>query len=233
MTTDVRAAYRRCEEITWSQARNFSYGIRLLPPAKRQALAAVYAFARRDRRHRRRHPARPGKAHPAGGGQGRAVRAPGRRHRRRRRRARRAGRRSGTVRHPAARVRRTDRRLRRRRARGQLRDLRRPAALLPVRGRVDRAAVPRRVRHQRPASRRYRWPTRSASRSSSPTSCGTSARTTPPAGSTCPPRTSRGSAAALRRRPIPAADPGQGQARPRWWSSRRTAPAPGTPRASR
>ena len=44
---DVHAAYRRCEEITWSQARNFSYGIRLLPPAKRQALAAVYAFARR------------------------------------------------------------------------------------------------------------------------------------------------------------------------------------------
>jgi 15-cis-phytoene synthase len=44
---DVHAAYRYCEEITWSQARNFSYGIRLLPPAKRQALAAVYAFARR------------------------------------------------------------------------------------------------------------------------------------------------------------------------------------------
>ena len=44
---DVHAAYRHCEEITWSQARNFSYGIRLLPPAKRQALAAVYAFARR------------------------------------------------------------------------------------------------------------------------------------------------------------------------------------------
>jgi 15-cis-phytoene synthase len=47
VATDVRAAYRRCEEITWSQARNFSYGIRLLPPAKRHALAAVYAFARR------------------------------------------------------------------------------------------------------------------------------------------------------------------------------------------
>ena len=45
--TDTRAAYRHCEEITWSQARNFAYGIRLLPPAKRQALAAVYAFARR------------------------------------------------------------------------------------------------------------------------------------------------------------------------------------------
>jgi phytoene synthase len=47
VTTDVSAAYRRCEEITWSQARNFSYGIRLLPPPKRHALAAVYAFARR------------------------------------------------------------------------------------------------------------------------------------------------------------------------------------------
>ena len=44
---DVHAAYRHCEEITWSQARNFAYGIRLLPPVKRQALAAVYAFARR------------------------------------------------------------------------------------------------------------------------------------------------------------------------------------------
>src|SRR5262247_1633780 len=44
---DAHAAYRHCEEITWTQARNFSYGIRLLPPAKRQALAAVYAFARR------------------------------------------------------------------------------------------------------------------------------------------------------------------------------------------
>jgi phytoene synthase len=43
----VAAAYRRCEEITWSQARNFSYGIRLLPPPKRHALAAVYALARR------------------------------------------------------------------------------------------------------------------------------------------------------------------------------------------
>src|ERR1700746_2850481 len=44
---DVPAAYRHCEEIPWSQARNFSYGIRLLPPAKRRALSAVYAFARR------------------------------------------------------------------------------------------------------------------------------------------------------------------------------------------
>jgi 15-cis-phytoene synthase len=44
---DVTTAYRHCEEVTSSQARNFSYGIRLLPPAKRRALSAVYAFARR------------------------------------------------------------------------------------------------------------------------------------------------------------------------------------------
>jgi 15-cis-phytoene synthase len=43
----IESAYRECEQITWSQARNFAYGIRLLPPAKRRALAAVYAFARR------------------------------------------------------------------------------------------------------------------------------------------------------------------------------------------
>ena len=231
MTTDVRAAYRRCEEITWSQARNFSYGIRLLPPAKRQALAAVYAFARRiDDIGDGTLPA-PEKLDPAGGGPGRAGRA-----------ARPAAPATATrcsSRWPTPRP-RFDIPLA---AFGELidgcaadvrgvsyRDLRRPAALLPVRGRVDRAAVPRRVRHQRPASRRYRWPTRSASRSSSPTSCGTSARTTPAAGSTCPPRTSRGSAApsAPIRPPIPAR-----ASSPRWWSSRRTAPAPGTPRAWR
>jgi squalene synthase HpnD len=44
---DVQAAYRRCEQITRQQAKNFSYGIALLPPAKRRALSAVYAFARR------------------------------------------------------------------------------------------------------------------------------------------------------------------------------------------
>jgi 15-cis-phytoene synthase len=44
---DVGAAYRHCEQVTRTQARNFSYGIRLLPPGKRQALSAVYAFARR------------------------------------------------------------------------------------------------------------------------------------------------------------------------------------------
>jgi phytoene synthase len=44
---DTESAYRECERITWSQARNFAYGIRLLPQEKRRALAAVYAFARR------------------------------------------------------------------------------------------------------------------------------------------------------------------------------------------
>jgi phytoene synthase len=45
--TEVRAAYQHCEQVTRTQARNFSYGIRLLPAAKRRALSAVYAFARR------------------------------------------------------------------------------------------------------------------------------------------------------------------------------------------
>ena len=46
-TVDAEAAYRRCEEITWAEARNFAYGIRLLPPPKRRAMAALYAMARR------------------------------------------------------------------------------------------------------------------------------------------------------------------------------------------
>jgi phytoene synthase len=44
---DIEAAYRRCEEITGTEARNFSYGIRLLPTPKRQAMSALYALARR------------------------------------------------------------------------------------------------------------------------------------------------------------------------------------------
>ena len=41
------AAFETCIDITKTQARNFSYGIRLLPPDKRAALSAVYALARR------------------------------------------------------------------------------------------------------------------------------------------------------------------------------------------
>jgi phytoene synthase len=43
----VLAAYRYCETVTETQARNFSYGIRLLPPGKRSAMSALYAFSRR------------------------------------------------------------------------------------------------------------------------------------------------------------------------------------------
>jgi phytoene synthase len=44
---DIAAAYRHCETITRQQAKNFAYGIALLPGPKRRALSAVYAFARR------------------------------------------------------------------------------------------------------------------------------------------------------------------------------------------
>ncbi|MEU1786480.1 presqualene diphosphate synthase HpnD [Streptomyces sparsogenes] len=43
----VLAAYRYCEAVTGQQARNFAYGIRLLPTEKRRAMSALYAFSRR------------------------------------------------------------------------------------------------------------------------------------------------------------------------------------------
>ncbi|MBW1601988.1 presqualene diphosphate synthase HpnD [Streptomyces sp. JJ66] len=43
----VLAAYGYCETVTAQQARNFAYGIRLLPPPKRRALSALYALSRR------------------------------------------------------------------------------------------------------------------------------------------------------------------------------------------
>ena len=45
--TSVQDAYEACAAITKTEAGNFSYGIRLLPPYKRDALSAVYALARR------------------------------------------------------------------------------------------------------------------------------------------------------------------------------------------
>jgi 15-cis-phytoene synthase len=45
--TQVQDAYEVCAAITKTQAANFSYGIRLLPASKREALSAVYALARR------------------------------------------------------------------------------------------------------------------------------------------------------------------------------------------
>ena len=44
---DLQAAQAHCEQVTRDQARNFHYGIRLLPPDKRSALCAIYALARR------------------------------------------------------------------------------------------------------------------------------------------------------------------------------------------
>jgi phytoene synthase len=43
----IDAAYTRCEEITRHEAKNFAYGIRLLPHDKRRAMSAIYALARR------------------------------------------------------------------------------------------------------------------------------------------------------------------------------------------
>ena len=45
--TSVQDAYEACAAITKTEAGNFSYGIKLLPPYKRDALSAVYALARR------------------------------------------------------------------------------------------------------------------------------------------------------------------------------------------
>jgi 15-cis-phytoene synthase len=47
VSVDAQLAYRHCERVTHREAANFFYGIRLLPPRKRRAMCAVYAFARR------------------------------------------------------------------------------------------------------------------------------------------------------------------------------------------
>ena len=47
MSAPVQAAYSYCEAVTGQQARNFAYGIRLLPTDKRQAMSALYALSRR------------------------------------------------------------------------------------------------------------------------------------------------------------------------------------------
>jgi phytoene synthase len=47
VSAPVLAAYSYCEAVTGQQARNFAYGIRLLPTDKRQAMSALYALSRR------------------------------------------------------------------------------------------------------------------------------------------------------------------------------------------
>ncbi|MFC0041767.1 presqualene diphosphate synthase HpnD [Actinomadura rayongensis] len=43
----VADAYQHCERVVREEARNFAYGIRLMPAPKRRAMSAIYAFARR------------------------------------------------------------------------------------------------------------------------------------------------------------------------------------------
>jgi phytoene synthase len=43
----VESAYAEVERLTRREARNFAYGIRVLPRDKRRAISAIYAFARR------------------------------------------------------------------------------------------------------------------------------------------------------------------------------------------
>lgn len=47
ISPELAQAYEACRRITKQRARNFAYGISLLPLDKRAALSAVYAFARR------------------------------------------------------------------------------------------------------------------------------------------------------------------------------------------
>jgi phytoene synthase len=47
MVNAVEQAYVECSRITCTEAKNFAYGIRLLPGPKRDAMSSLYAFARR------------------------------------------------------------------------------------------------------------------------------------------------------------------------------------------
>jgi phytoene synthase len=47
LTPTLSDAYEHCESVTRAEAKNFSYGIRLLPADQRRALSAVYALSRR------------------------------------------------------------------------------------------------------------------------------------------------------------------------------------------
>src|SRR4051812_2828790 len=43
---DVAASRAYCEQLTRTQARNFYYGLKLLPEPKRSAMFAIYAYMR-------------------------------------------------------------------------------------------------------------------------------------------------------------------------------------------
>src|SRR4051812_31048556 len=46
MTETVEQAYAEVQRVTRARAKNFAYGIMVLPREKRRAIAAIYAFAR-------------------------------------------------------------------------------------------------------------------------------------------------------------------------------------------
>jgi phytoene synthase len=46
MTAPLQASYRLCDRIARREARNFYYGFLLLPPSRRRAMSALYAFLR-------------------------------------------------------------------------------------------------------------------------------------------------------------------------------------------
>jgi len=46
LPSELEQAYAHCKRVTKQQARNFYYAFRTLPPAKRRAIHAAYAFAR-------------------------------------------------------------------------------------------------------------------------------------------------------------------------------------------
>ncbi|HUZ98841.1 MAG TPA: phytoene/squalene synthase family protein [Gaiellaceae bacterium] len=46
MSTTVEQAYAEVQRVTRARAKNFAYGIMVLPRPKRRAIAAIYAFAR-------------------------------------------------------------------------------------------------------------------------------------------------------------------------------------------
>jgi phytoene synthase len=46
MTSTIDEAYAEVQRVTRARAKNFAYGIMLLPREKRRAIAAIYAFAR-------------------------------------------------------------------------------------------------------------------------------------------------------------------------------------------
>jgi 15-cis-phytoene synthase len=46
MSTTVEQAYAKVQRVTRREAKNFAYGIMVLPRPKRRAIAAIYAFAR-------------------------------------------------------------------------------------------------------------------------------------------------------------------------------------------